>query len=117
MRRQPDQSSGSVHLAALFVEIAGEDGLGDFFGYAEIEAVDASAGCEVNRSKLLAAGVNLDDSLSAADVEEFFDQAQRFEDLQRAWMDYSRSVPVVRAGAGINQMARDVAALKFGGEE
>src|ERR1700721_3477654 len=32
-------------------------------------------------------------------------------------MHYSRSVPVVRAGTGIDQMAWHTAALKFGGQE
>jgi hypothetical protein len=99
------------------MEIVGKDGLGNFLGHPETESVGASASGEVDCPEFFAAGVDLDDSLSATDVEEFVDKPYGLEDLKRARMNQRGTVPVVWAGVGIDQMARDAAALELGSEE
>ena len=114
---QPDQPGRSDHLAAVLVEIVGENGLGDLLGQAEIKSVDASAGRQIHRPEHLASGVDLDSSLSAPGVEETIDESQRLEDLERAGMHYCRPVPMERRWSGIDQMTWDTAAMKLRSEE
>jgi len=103
--------------AALLVEIVSENGLGDLFGDTEIESIDASAAGEIERSECFSAGVDLDGSLFATGIEEFFDEAQRLENLERAGMHDGRAIPVKRRRARVDEMAGYVASLKLGCEK
>ena len=69
----PDQAGGAIYLAAVLLEIAGEDGLRYLLGEADIEAVDAAAISEVDGPETLAAGMDFDHTLPAAGSEELFD--------------------------------------------
>lgn len=117
MGREPDQPRRSVHLAALFVEVVGQDGLGDLLGHAEIEPVATSAVREVERSEHLASGVDLRASLWRPSLEEPFDESQRLEDLERARMHHRRPVPMKRPRPRIDQLARHTAPIKLRSQE
>jgi hypothetical protein len=94
----PDQAGGSIYLATVLMEIAGEDGLGYLLGEADIEAVDAAATSEVDGPEKLAAGMDFDQALPAPGREELFGQPQGLEDLQGAGVNDGCSIPVRGAG-------------------
>jgi hypothetical protein len=54
---QPDQAGGSMDLATVLMERAGEDGLCGLLGEADIEAVDAAATSEVDGPEEFAVGM------------------------------------------------------------
>jgi hypothetical protein len=54
---QSDQAGGSIYLATVLMEIAGEDGLCGLLREADIEAVNAAATSQVYRPKELAVGM------------------------------------------------------------
>ena len=99
------------------MEVAGEDGFGDFLGHTQVESIDAAAGGEIDSSKKIAAGMDLDDSLSAADVEKLIDQPNRFEYLEGAGMNHRGAVPVEGRGPSVNHMTLHAAAMKLRSQE
>jgi hypothetical protein len=113
----PDQAGGSIYLATVLMEIAGEDGLGYLLGEADIEAVDAAATSEVDGPEKLAAGMDFDQALPAPGREELFGQPQGLEDLQGAGVNDGCSIPVEGRRLGFDQVAGHSSALEFGGEE
>ncbi len=114
---QPYQTGGSIYLATVLMEIAGEDGLCDLLGEPDIEAVDAAATSEVDGPEELAAGMDFDRALSASGSEELFDQPQGLEDLQGARVNDGGSIPVERRRLGIDHVAGHASAAQVGGEE
>ena len=112
-----DKSRRPIHLASKFMQIVDKDGLGNLLGHSETEPVHTSAGGEVDRSEQFAIGVDLDDSLSAADVEELVDEPYGLEDLKRTRMNQCGAIPMHRPRPGIDQMAWNTTSLKLGGEE
>jgi hypothetical protein len=106
-----------MNLAAVLMERAGEDGLGGFLGEADIEAVNAAAAGQVYGPEELAVGMKLDHPLPASGGEKFFHQSHGLEYLQGTWMNDGRSIPVVRSGLGVDELARDPSAIELGGEE
>ena len=99
------------------MEVAGEDGLRDLLGEADIEPIDAAATSEVYRPKQFAVGMKLDDPLSASGSEKLFGQSQRLEYLQRTRVNDGRSIPVERPRLGIDQMTWHPSAAQLGSEQ
>jgi hypothetical protein len=106
-----------MYLATVLMEITSEDGLCNFLGEANIEAVDAAAISEVDGPEKLAAGMDFDRALSASGSEELIDQPQGLEDLQGARVNDGRSVPVERRRLGIDYVAGHSSAAQLGGEQ
>jgi hypothetical protein len=104
---QPDQAGGSIDLATVLMERAGEDGLCGLLGEADIERVNAAAASQVYGPEELSAGMKLDHPLSASGIEKFFDQSHGFEYLQGTRVNDGRSIPVEGRGLGIDQLAWD----------
>ncbi len=114
---QPDQAGGSIDLATVLMEIAGEDGLCGLLREADIEAVNAAATSQVYRPKEFAVGVNLDHPLPASGSEKFFDQPHGLEYLQGARVNDGRSIPMERRGLRIDHVAWDPSAVELAGEK
>jgi hypothetical protein len=70
---QSDQAGGSIDLATVLMERAGEDGLRGLLGDADIEAVNAATTSQIYGPEEFAVGMNLNEPLSASGSEKFFD--------------------------------------------
>jgi hypothetical protein len=114
---EPYQAGGMMYVATVLMQVAGEDGLCDLLGEADVEAVDAAAVSEVDGPEELAIGMDFDHALPASSSEELFDQPQGFEDLQGARVNDGCSIPVEGRGLGIDHVAGHASAAQVGGEE
>ena len=78
---QTDQARRSGHLAALRVQVLGEDGLRDLLGHAEAVRIAAPGAGEVECTEDLAARMDLRAPLGSAHVEKLLAESQGFEEL------------------------------------
>jgi len=117
VRFETGQARRTARFAALPVQVAGENGLRNFFGHAEIKSINAATGRQIHRPQHFAAGINPDASLFAPGFQKFFGQPQRFENLQRARMHHGGAIPVQGRRTRVNQVARHTTSFKFGGEQ
>ena len=114
---QSDQARRAQHLAALPVQVVGQDRLGHLFRDADVESVAAAAFREVDLAEYFAGGVQPRDLLLGAACEERRHDAERLEDLERARVHDRRAVPVHRLAMRVDQTARDAAAVQLRGQQ
>src|SRR5262249_51208271 len=101
----------------LSAEVVGQNRFGDLFRDADVEAIAAAAGREIDLPEHASLRVEPGHALLDARREEGLDEADGFEGLERARMHDRRTVPVQRGAMGIGETAADPAAVQLGGEE
>ena len=114
---QVDETGRAHDLAALPVEVVGQNLLGHLFRDADVEPVPAAAARQVDLAEHTSPGVEPCYPLLDAGRQERLEEAERLEDLERARMHDRRSVPVERAGMSVDEATRDVAAVELRREE
>ena len=117
VRLQLDETGRADDLAALPVEVVGQDRLGHLLRDADVEAVAAAADREVDLAEHAARGVEPREPLLDARGEERLEEAERLEDLEGARMHDRRPVPVQRRGMCVDEAARDAAAVELRRQE
>ena len=114
---QLDETGRANDLAALPLEVLGQNRLGHLLRDADVEPVATAANREVDLAEHAARRVESGHALLDARGEQRLEEPQGLEDLERARMHDRRPVPVQRRRMGVDDAALDPAATKLRRQE